>query len=96
MRPVTSYESALMQPQRVGRSVPLLCARSAATVMARMPEWHFSYVASWCSPGEAFIRSAYRRDFNSTRLEVAMGKYVIGWILGVPAIVLVVAYFFFR
>jgi len=25
-----------------------------------------------------------------------MGKYVIGWILGVPAIVLVVAYFFFR
>jgi len=24
-----------------------------------------------------------------------MGKYFLGWILGVPAIVLVVAYFFF-
>jgi len=25
-----------------------------------------------------------------------MGKYVIGWILGVPMVVLVVAYFFFH
>jgi hypothetical protein len=25
-----------------------------------------------------------------------MGKYVLGWALGVPAIVLVVLYFFFR
>jgi len=25
-----------------------------------------------------------------------MGKYVIGWILGIPAVVLVVAYFFFH
>jgi len=25
-----------------------------------------------------------------------MGKYVLAWILGVPAIVLVVAYFFFH
>jgi len=25
-----------------------------------------------------------------------MGKYVIAWILGVPAIVLIVVYFFFR
>jgi len=25
-----------------------------------------------------------------------MGKYFLGWILGIPAIVLVVAYFFFR
>jgi len=28
--------------------------------------------------------------------ELSMGKYIIAWILGVPAIVLVVAYFFFR
>ena len=28
--------------------------------------------------------------------EIDMGKYLIGWVLGVPAIVLVVAYFFFR
>jgi hypothetical protein len=33
---------------------------------------------------------------HNTQLELVMGKYVIGWILGVPAIVLVVAYFFFR
>jgi len=25
-----------------------------------------------------------------------MGKYLIGWVLGVPAIVLVILYFFFR
>jgi len=25
-----------------------------------------------------------------------MGKYFLGWILGVPAIVLVIAYFFFH
>jgi len=24
-----------------------------------------------------------------------MGKYLIGWVLGIPAIVLVIAYFFF-
>jgi hypothetical protein len=28
--------------------------------------------------------------------EIDMGKYFLGWILGIPAIVLVVAYFFFR
>jgi hypothetical protein len=25
-----------------------------------------------------------------------MGKYILGWILGVPAVVLVIAYFFFH
>lgn len=29
------------------------------------------------------------------QLELVMGKYVIAWLLGVPAIVLVVVYFFF-
>ena len=28
--------------------------------------------------------------------ELVMGKYFVGWILGVPAIVLVVLWFFFR
>lgn len=28
--------------------------------------------------------------------ENVMGKYFLGWLLGVPAIVLVVLYFFFR
>lgn len=31
-----------------------------------------------------------------TRWRIVMGKYLIGWVLGVPAIVLVVAYFFFH
>jgi hypothetical protein len=29
-------------------------------------------------------------------LECVMGKYVIGWILGVPTVVLVIAYLIFR
>ena len=29
-------------------------------------------------------------------LEIVMGKYLIGWVLGIPAIVLVIAYFFFH
>jgi len=28
--------------------------------------------------------------------EIVMGKYVVGWILGIPVFVLVIAYFFFR
>jgi hypothetical protein len=31
-----------------------------------------------------------------TNLEMAMGKYVLAWLLGVPAIVLVVIYLFFH
>jgi hypothetical protein len=29
-------------------------------------------------------------------LEIAMGKYVLAWLLGVPALVLVVVYLFFH
>jgi hypothetical protein len=29
-------------------------------------------------------------------LEMAMGKYVLAWLLGVPALVLVVIYLFFH
>ncbi|MEO7150719.1 MAG: hypothetical protein ABIX46_03250 [Burkholderiaceae bacterium] len=37
-------------------------------------------------------------NFFASKLpnEGVMGKYVLGWILGVPAIVLIVLYFFFR
>jgi hypothetical protein len=31
---------------------------------------------------------------HPTFLERIMGKYVLGWLLGIPAIVLVVIYFF--
>jgi hypothetical protein len=30
------------------------------------------------------------------RLENDMGKYLLGWVLGVPVFVLVIAYFFFH
>jgi len=33
---------------------------------------------------------------SSTKREYIMGKYVLGWVLGVPAIVLVIVYFFFN
>jgi len=32
----------------------------------------------------------------STPPETVMGKYLLAWILGVPAFVLVIAYFFFH
>jgi hypothetical protein len=33
---------------------------------------------------------------HTTTKETLMGKYLIAWILGVPAFVLVIAYFFFH
>ena len=46
------------------------------------------------------VRWRTRLDFNTMGalklMEIAMGKYLLGWVLGVPAIVLVVAYFFFH
>lgn len=32
---------------------------------------------------------------SSTHLEIGMGKYFIGWLLGVPTILLILFYFFF-
>jgi len=59
------------------------------------PIWLFSYVASWRRPGWNADAATYPVQLNGL-LELAMGKYVIAWILGVPALVLVVVYFFFR
>jgi hypothetical protein len=33
---------------------------------------------------------------TNTLLENIMGKYLVAWLLGVPAFVVVIAYFFFR
>ena len=52
--------------------------------------------------GFAVTAGCFRAEVNlrlplpHSQQEIIMGKYVLGWILGVPAIVLVVAYFFFR
>jgi hypothetical protein len=43
-----------------------------------------------CGPGTSLYREA-----ASTTREIDMGKYFLGWLLGVPVVVLVIAYFFF-
>jgi hypothetical protein len=45
---------------------------------------------SWCRCNTA------RRQLASSAKENIMGKYFLGWLLGVPAIVLVVLWFFFH
>jgi len=59
------------------------CARDAPS----------SYAGAGCRPRDALGRSLYARC--SLHREHVMGKYLIGWVLGIPAIVLVIAYFFF-
>ena len=54
--------------------------------------------------GARFASTIARRDFAGGRpmvktnaqleLEAVMGKYVLAWLLGVPAFVLVIIYFF--
>ncbi len=46
-------------------------------------------------PSHGQTLSRYVEGFHTSQ-EIMMGKYVLGWILGIPAIVLVVAYFFFH
>jgi hypothetical protein len=47
--------------------------------------------------GSAGTARSLSLSHRSTLLEeTAMGKYFIGWLLGVPAILLVILYFFFH
>jgi hypothetical protein len=51
------------------------------------------------NPGERFARAptglqAIRRRRLSG--DIIMGKYLVGWLLGVPVFVLVILYFFFH
>jgi hypothetical protein len=41
-------------------------------------------------------RGPWRYLGDSSRSEVIMGKYVLGWLLGVPVVVLVVIYLLFN
>lgn len=38
----------------------------------------------------------HAQTFNNIEQENDMGKYVLGWLLGVPAVVLVVVYLIFN
>ena len=60
----------------------------------------------WVAPHPSPYRaSAYRQrvpgaafwnDTEHAMMEIPMGKYVLAWILGVPAVVLVLLYLFFH
>ena len=39
---------------------------------------------------------AYWSDGRDARIISTMGKYLVGWLLGVPVFVLVILYFFFH
>ena len=41
------------------------------------------------------MRGIMDPSFTSIRKEFIMGKYFIGWLLGIPAVVLVILYFIF-
>jgi hypothetical protein len=51
-----------------------------------------SYIASGVPPSGRACRLAYASAFRNAR-EKGMGKYVLGWFLGIPAVVLVAIYF---
>jgi hypothetical protein len=52
-----------------------------------------SYARPGCRPRDGLGWPIYA--VGSLHMERVMGKYLIGWMLGIPAIVLVIAYFFF-
>jgi hypothetical protein len=53
-----------------------------------------SYAPSTHSPRDALL---IRHEAACTQLQVtAVGKFLVGWVLGVPAIVLALLYIFFR
>jgi hypothetical protein len=45
-------------------------------------------------PGQFAIVAACRSLAGEADMETIMGKYVVAWLLGVPALVLVVVYMF--
>jgi hypothetical protein len=53
-----------------------------------------SYIASGDCPSRRARGPVYAAGLANPTLETLMGKYVLGWFLGVPVIVLVVIYFF--
>lgn len=40
-------------------------------------------------------RASKLKPLHDARVEAIMGKYFVAWLLGVPALVLVLIYFFF-
>jgi hypothetical protein len=53
-----------------------------------------SYSATGRCPSRPGRAPVYAAGLAKATLETFMGKYVLGWFLGVPVIVLVVIYFF--
>lgn len=64
----------------------------------REPALHkarLSYATLRFVPEDSDARSIYAKGIHKL-LENVVGKYFIGWLLGVPVFVLVIAYIFFR
>ncbi|MEO6409758.1 MAG: hypothetical protein ABIO45_13540 [Burkholderiaceae bacterium] len=74
------------------------CANSSAA--AGLSKAHRSAVRIPTQAQESVRFGSHQFDLSLIEpqlpFEATMGKYFLGWILGVPAIVLVVLYFFFR
>jgi hypothetical protein len=99
-------ESHAFSPcQGQARHLQPLEAPAAASRAVRAPrsgsglageaQGRFSYSTTASRPWDGVTIPAYPLPSTSQQ-EIVMGKYVFGWVLGVPVIVLVVAYFFFR
>ena len=58
--------------------------------------WPVSYIAWRTRPSVFEPGRPYPLPYLNLPLETVMGKYFLGWILGVPVFVLVIAYFFFH
>ena len=71
----------------------LLIARIGAAYRAAA-KGQDAYSASACCPSLRCRALSYPACLPPHRQESFMGKYVLGWFLGVPLIVLVVIYFF--
>ena len=63
--------------------------------LALEEQGRFSYNTTTGRPRDGVTNPAYPLHSTSQQ-EIVMGKYVIGWVLGVPVVVLFVAYFFFH
>jgi hypothetical protein len=81
------------------------CTAAVSSDLARSPRGSISWQALVVSVSPTSLGGAVwlnpchgQLDFVHCypQPEIIMGKYVLGWILGVPAIVLVIAYFFFH
>jgi len=95
--------------EKVGDDWIYLDSATVTTCTQPVPYWsfsvssakihidHYAYMKNLRLRAKNTGNATCRAEGTSTTLsEISMGKYFIGWLLGVPAIVLVVLYLFFH